>query len=303
MTDKEKIIEHINRIDQLSRQPGNGWLLDELRKRFGSGTGVQNSAISTSIAEDIAFIRFALNIQARNSVNYNFVAHQRLKAQLDIDNLRMENSALDLKANEEVRFYNYCVNAFYQIENLLNYYYYVTYPKIEDFLREIEICTVQELEKFRFKRRGGESSIGDVSVYYKLNAFCNSTGVSWGEKNTLNYIRRVRNEGEHRNTIYSSDNQPNEKFESFLNAKDRTKVLLGVRLISNNVAQYVGRPFPDTVVEGIITNMLPSECYYSIARNSPQRLQDVFFQKTLGLKVNDKIKITFHGRCIVNVEQ
>jgi hypothetical protein len=302
MTDKEKIIEHINRIDQLSRQPGNGWLLDELRKRFGSENRVQNSAISTSIAEDIAFIRFALNIQAKNSVNYNFVSHQRLKAQLDIDNLRMENSALDLKADEEVRFYNYCVNAFYQIENLLNYYYYVTYPRISDFLREIEICTCQELEKFRFQRKGDETSIGDVSAYYKLNAFCNSTGVSWSEKNTLNYIRRVRNEGEHRNTVSNTPANGNEKFESFLKEKDRTKVLLGVKLISNKVAQYIGKPMCDTIVEGTITSMLPAECYFSIAGGSPQRLYDVFFNKTRGLNVNDKIRITFHGHCIVNVE-
>lgn len=36
MTDKEKIIEHINKIEQYSRKPGNEWLLDELKNRFGS---------------------------------------------------------------------------------------------------------------------------------------------------------------------------------------------------------------------------------------------------------------------------
>lgn len=36
MADREKIIEHINKIEQYSRQPGNQWLLAELQIRFGS---------------------------------------------------------------------------------------------------------------------------------------------------------------------------------------------------------------------------------------------------------------------------
>ena len=36
MTDRDKIIEHINKIEQYSRQPGNEWLLEILSRRFGS---------------------------------------------------------------------------------------------------------------------------------------------------------------------------------------------------------------------------------------------------------------------------
>ncbi len=37
MTDRDKIIEHINKIEQYSRKPGNEWLLAELVSKFGGG--------------------------------------------------------------------------------------------------------------------------------------------------------------------------------------------------------------------------------------------------------------------------
>ena len=51
MTDREKIIEHINTIDQLSHQPGNEWLLAEefagdLSPLPGTGRTVGESACS-----------------------------------------------------------------------------------------------------------------------------------------------------------------------------------------------------------------------------------------------------------------
>ncbi len=40
MTDKEKIIEHINKIEQFARKEGNEWLLMELDRRFGANEKV-----------------------------------------------------------------------------------------------------------------------------------------------------------------------------------------------------------------------------------------------------------------------
>ena len=51
----------------------------------------------------------------------------------------MENVRHDLKEKDEMkRLYDFCINAFYQIENLINFYYYEKYTNFEDLLGHIE---------------------------------------------------------------------------------------------------------------------------------------------------------------------
>lgn len=296
----KNLIDAVEKIRKLSAK--NAEFDAAMRNLFGKTDSASSVYNGDNVAKDVAFIRFALNITATNSINYDFVKHQRLRDQLYIDNLRMENSMLDLKVSEDVRFYNYCVNAFYQIENLLNYYYYITYPNISDLLDEIELCTQQEDAQFRFKRKGDEQSVGNITAYNKLLAFCNCMSISWNDKNTLNYIRRVRNEGEHRNTIEATSKKGSDKFEAFINAKDRAKVLADVRLVASKVEVNIGHPIKDTIVYGEISSMLPSEGYFTYNGNSPQKIQDKFFQNIRTLGKGDRIKITMHGGCLINIE-
>lgn len=296
----KRLIDTIEKIKTLSSQ--NAEFDAAMRELFGKTDSASSVFSVEDVAKDVSFIRFALKITASNSINYDFVKHQRLRDQLYIDNLRMENSMLDLKVNEDTRFYNYCVNAFYQIENLLNYYYYITYPNISDLLDEIELCTQQEDAQFRFERKGDEQSVGNITAYYKLSAFCNCMSISWNDKNTLNYIRRVRNEGEHRNTIETTSKKGSDKFEAFINAKDRSKVLADVRLIASKVEGNIGCPIKDTIEYGEISSMLPSEGYFTYNGNSPQKIKNIFFQNIRTLEKGDRIKITMHGSCIINIE-
>lgn len=296
----KRLIDTIEKIKTLSSQ--NAEFDAAMRKLFGNTDSASTVNIEDSVAKDVAFIRFALNITASNSINYDFVKHQRLRDQLYIDNLRMENSMLDLKVSEDIRFYNYCVNAFYQIENLLNYYYHTTYPNLKELLDEIELCTQQEELQFQFKRRDDERSVDSIPAYYKLIAFCNSLSISWTDKNTLNYIRKVRNEGEHRSTIVPAKKNVSDKYEAFVYAKDRLKVMSVVSLLANKVEMNIGRPMQNTIVTGEISSMLPSTGYFTYNGNSPQPIPGKFFQKIKGLNLGDTIKITMHGSCILNIE-
>ena len=122
MDDKLKLT--LQKIKTLSLQ--NSEFAEELKKMFGT-TPSSTSFVSKNIADDVSAIREALEIRAQNSITYDFVKNQRVRDQLIIDNLRMENSAINLRQDEHRRFYLFCVNAFYQIENLLNYYFHNQY--------------------------------------------------------------------------------------------------------------------------------------------------------------------------------
>ena len=86
------------------------------------------------IKSDTEAIRNHLEIRANVSMDFEFVKNERVKKQLIKDNLKMENSRLDIQIkNDTERFYNFCVEAFYQIEELVNYYFGMKYT-FEDFV-------------------------------------------------------------------------------------------------------------------------------------------------------------------------
>lgn len=157
-----------------------------------------------NMQSDVSAIREALHIRANCSISYDFIPqsakYQRLKEQLIIDNLRMENAAISLMDDEKERFYTFCVNAFYQIENIINYYYYVLYPSIDDLQKSIEEGTSSEKEPYQYHRNRNSKveNVADISISYKLNAFCNSNLPDIKDKITYGLLRKVRNEGEHR---------------------------------------------------------------------------------------------------------
>ena len=134
---KEQLNKLLDFINELAQVKDNLWFVNELGKRYGSSFNVR------SVVKDVKTIREALHIKGNPSLNYIYVNNDTLRDQLLIDNLRMENYALDLRmANETERFYYFCINAFYQIENLLNYYYHTVYQSINDLLTHIEDHTM-----------------------------------------------------------------------------------------------------------------------------------------------------------------
>lgn len=193
----DKIKTTIEKIKLLANQ--NQEFAKEMKKIFGKSESSSDLPILTSVSSDVSAIRSALEIRATESLKYNFVKVPRLRDQLIIDNLRMENAALNLQEKESDRFYIFCVNAFYQLENIINYYYHVMFPNVNDLLNEIEIATSRDPEEFQFKRKGNEKTVVDITVYYKITAICNSLFTDNLQlKMTLNNLRKIRNEGEHR---------------------------------------------------------------------------------------------------------
>ena len=214
----EKLIATVNKIKLLAEQ--NPEFNQTMQKLFGNTVSASVVNINSTITEDISAIRSALEIRANASLTYSFVRNQRLRDQLIIDNLRMENAALNLKEPEADRFYVFCVNAFYQVENILNYFYYTSFPEIDALLKEIEDGTQNEKNDFKFRRTGKEQNVGSIPVAHKLNAFFNTYLPEEGSlKWSIGTLRQVRNEGEHRCDIIRQEKDDNNNLYKFFKSK------------------------------------------------------------------------------------
>ena len=239
----EKIKATIEKIVALSKQ--NEEFNLEMRKLFGKTVSASTVSDSQTISDDIAAIRAALEIRGNHSIDYGFIKEQRLKEQLFIDNLRMENAALNLKEKESDRFYTFCVNAFYQVENIVNYYFHKSYPEINDLLTAIENATKNDSDgkkSFRFKRAKGEKSeyveknVSDIDMFYKMNALCNIMFPNdKAIKSTLSNLRKVRNEGEHRCQIIWEEKNEENKLYVFLKKATFNSIRITLKKVVSEV--------------------------------------------------------------------
>lgn len=301
MTDREKIIEQIDKIEQYSRKPGNEWLLAELKSRFGNS----NMSDSSRVSDDVAFIRSALCIKANNSITYDFITNQRLKDQLIIDNLRMENAAYNLQEKEIDRFYTFCVNAFYQVENIVNYYFHISYPQIQDLLTVIENNTQNDGEggKYQFRRSqtNPESNVGDIPVSFKINALCNILFPKDSKiKITLGNLRKVRNEGEHRCQVIYNQKDENNKLYQFLEKATFNSIRIILIKLVSTIKEHLSESNKVEIAQGTIVSMLPSGCFISFDGNRHQ-LPANLMKRINNLKNGDTILVKLRDKKIVDV--
>ena len=294
----EKIKSTVDKIKLLAKQ--NPEFAKDMQILFGKSEPSSDLPILTSVSSDVSAIRSALEIRATESLKYSFVKVPRLRDQLVIDNLRMENASLNLQEKESDRFYIFCVNAFYQIENIINYYYHIMYPNINDLLNEIEKATSSDPEKFQFKRSTNgmkEKTVVDISVYYKITAICNSLFPDNLQlKVTLNNLRKIRNEGEHRCQVIMSRRDESDNLYQFL----QSATFNSVRAALLKVVSAIENIMQDKIVEGIIKSMLPSTCFV-LYDGKTEELPPNLFSNVKHLKVNDKIKITISANKIIDV--
>ena len=259
--------------------------------------------INSNISSDITAIRSALEIRANASITYSFVKYQRLRDQLIIDNLRMENAALNLQDPEADRFYVFCVNAFYQVENILNYFYHTVFPEVESLLKEIEDATQDEKNDFRFRRTGKEQNVGSIPVAHKLNAFFNSylpeeSSLKW----SIGTLRQVRNEGEHRCDIIRQEKDENNNLYKFFKSKTFNYVRIDLIKFVNAIEYKLKNPDIEEKIESVIKSKLPSACYV-LLREKSVLLPNKLYAKIKHLDNGAKIILTITGNKINDVNE
>ena len=297
----EKIKSTVHKIKLLAEQ--NPEFYQEMQKLFGKTASASDVNMNSNISSDIAAIRSALEIRANASITYSFVKNQRLRDQLIIDNLRMENAALNLQDPEADRFYVFCVNAFYQVENILNYFYHTVFPEVESLLKEIEDATQDEKNDFRFRRTGKEQNVGSIPVAHKLNAFFNSylpeeSSLKW----SIGTLRQVRNEGEHRCDIIRQEKDENNNLYKFFKSKTFNYVRIDLIKFVNAIEYKLKNPDIEEKIESVIKSKLPSACYV-LLREKSVLLPNKLYAKIKHLDNGAKIILTITGNKINDVNE
>lgn len=297
----EKIKSTVYKIKLLAEQ--NPEFYQEMQKLFGKTASASDININSNISSDITAIRSALEIRANASITYSFVKYQRLRDQLIIDNLRMENAALNLQDLEADRFYVFCVNAFYQVENILNYFYHTVFPEVESLLKEIEDATQDEKNDFRFRRTGKEQNVGSIPVAHKLNAFFNSylpeeSSLKW----SIGTLRQVRNEGEHRCDIIRQEKDENNNLYKFFKSKTFNYVRIDLIKFVNAIEYKLKNPDIEEKIESVIKSKLPSACYV-LLREKSVLLPNKLYAKIKHLDNGAKIILTITGNKINDVNE
>lgn len=178
----------------------------ELWKRLSIAYSANSAYLNTSVSNDIKIIREVLEIRADCSITYDFVVDLHIKNQLVVDNLKMENIVLNLKIGAEERFHLFCVYAFFQVENIVNYYLGKLFPDIDKLLSFIEEKTQNDIDirkdkSYAFKRDSNRKyeQISDIDMLFKLNAVSNELFDKSMKFFCIN-LRKVRNEYSHRPT-------------------------------------------------------------------------------------------------------
>lgn len=303
-----RLKDTIKKIVQLSQQDPE--FATELRKALKIVSST-HSVYAQNVPANVQAIRAALEIRANHSINYDFIKEERLKKQFYIDNLRMENAALDLKKDETERFYIFCINAFYQVENIINYYYYKTYPSITNLINAITEATRNDGDgKYSYKNTGREKTVGDIPIASKLNAFCNTFFPNDPIKMTYVSLRQVRNEGEHRwMTMIREENEESPLYKFYKYQSFNSVRILLIKLVNEVKKQLEEQQRKGTIpyinyeftVEGIIHNKLPSACFISI-NGSNELVPSNLFSKVSNLTIGEKVNVTFHNKKIINIE-
>ena len=295
----EKLKSAINKIVILSKQDEE--FNRELRKALNLTFSANVVSESSSVQKDVKAIREALDIRANYSISYDFIRQQRLRDQLTIDNLRMENAALKLTEKEQYRFYVFCVNAFYQIENIINYYYFTAYPDIGDLQHAIETGTSQEAEKYQYHKSNDVKTVADITISHKLNAFCNTFFQNDRIKIDYSNLRRVRNEGEHRCMIIIDDKDETNSLYKFLKFNTFNSVRILLKKLVNIVKQEVENNAQIKATTAEITNLLPSACFIKYDNKTAQ-LPTKLLCKIRNKCTGDKVILSIKGNTIIDVE-
>lgn len=208
----EKLVATVRKIRQLANE--NQEFANEMKKMFAP----KEETLVSNGKKDILAIRSALKICAEPSISYEFVRDQRVKDQLIIDNLRMENVLLDTKLSEYDKYYAFCVNGLYQIENIINYYLYVKYPDFDKLVRYLEVMTARrpnDKVDYSFRLKDNMTSIQGIDLYSKINAVCREFYSDNLMVSVLSSWRKIRNQSEHRCNIISISDELTEDLQRF----------------------------------------------------------------------------------------
>lgn len=211
----------------------------------------RNSEIRESLRRmldnaDLRDLRDAMHLSGYKSIDYSFIKEDILRTQLEVDNMRMEDAAHSTQMTDEERFFIFCINAFYQIENITNYYFVKKFPNFPDLMKYMEEHSNFKHKENQKTREIVEKSVGDIEISCKIFALCGELFPSTEEQpdftyKTINNLRLVRNEGFHRCQVEGKT--ANEKLEKFYKYNDFNTVRETLRKYTTTIKEQLELPW------------------------------------------------------------
>ncbi len=229
---RNKILSHIDKIEQQARRPGNEWLLLDLMRRFGSEKVKQ---IEEYLALDYTIDEIAIGI------DYSFVKDDILRIKLNSDWREMLRYRCGV-GQHGVNFGVFCKFAHFQAEGMVNYYHYQRKMSnecdIEWFNKNIQAyndkCKTEARDgKEPFKLKPvSEKDLSKIGYQTKLSVFLNcledAARLMPQERRRLSYelgvIKRVKDNILRRDV--SSENVPSKEIMKAFSNVEKTLLSL-----------------------------------------------------------------------------
>lgn len=179
-------------IDRLASEPGNEWFVEQLRNKYGR---LDNKVSKNKEIENIEkYLAIDYYLDKQDSIiDYSFIKDDITKQRLIADNREMLRYWYGVRAHKkDFDEFSHC--AVLQIEMLLNIYY----SNLSDNISDI----ISYIKKFNPKAKiDSAENIGSISLASKIWSFCNEHKVGYKTKQTIDYLREVRNEVSHRKSL------------------------------------------------------------------------------------------------------
>ncbi|NHF58124.1 RNA-directed DNA polymerase [Flavobacteriaceae bacterium TP-CH-4] len=138
-----------------------------------------------------------LRLFSSNFIDYSFISHKGVRAQLELDYKRMEAARIRLTMSDEERFTEYCLTAAFQLEELVNYYLAqkMDFDKLVNELVTHTWATTSGLN--------GKNNVSEIPAVYKYflfeKYFYYKPGVFYDS--VITKLRNIRNQKLHRATV------------------------------------------------------------------------------------------------------
>lgn len=122
MEDKGKIIQHLDKIEQYAQQ--HPWLLEELKRRFGSVAEGFSSDDSNRLKKIEQYLSLDYDFKQVAAVaGYDYIDVPQLQEKLVLDWREMQRYRYGIAARP-ISYVNFCSYAHFQAEGIVNYYHY-----------------------------------------------------------------------------------------------------------------------------------------------------------------------------------
>lgn len=185
-----KLMEIIERVKSLSKKYPD--FREEMERFFSNRTNT-NVDSDNKISKIVEYLGLDVYVDNMDSiVDYSFIKEKNIRDKLISDNREMIRFRYGTRYHE-IKFEEYCRYAQFQVEMLLNYFYYQKFKTIDKIKEHIK----KHNDSRFYEAIDGAKTLPAISFLSKIWAFANE----FDQRkiiDTLDFISRVRNGQSHR---------------------------------------------------------------------------------------------------------